>query len=118
MTRTLSWEEIKKHNKRDDCWVVVDGVVYDMTSFLDEHPGGRRLPLKHAGKDASEVWNSLHGHKKEAILKQYMHLRVGVAEPHAGVAEPMQVHSVGTSNPHQTMPFTRSLLPCTQHSKL
>ena len=41
-----------------------------MTQFLDEHPGGRRLPLKHAGKDATEVWDSIHGDKKEQILKR------------------------------------------------
>ena len=50
--RTLSKDEVAQHNKKNDCWIVVDGKVYDMTEFLDEHPGGRRLPLKYAGKDA------------------------------------------------------------------
>ena len=79
--QTITWEEISRHNSKDDCWVVVDNVVYDITAFLDEHPGGRRLPVKHSGKDATEVWNSFHGHKKDTILKQYAHLRVGVAVP-------------------------------------
>ena len=57
----LAWDEIKQHNKKDDCWVVVDGVVYDMTDFLDDHPGGKRLPVKHSGKDVTEIWNSFHG---------------------------------------------------------
>ena len=57
----LAWDEIKRHNKKDDCWVVVDGVVYDMTDFLDDHPGGKRLPVKHSGKDVTEIWNSFHG---------------------------------------------------------
>lgn len=34
-------EEIEKHNKDDDCWIVVDGKVYDATSVLGWHPGGR-----------------------------------------------------------------------------
>ena len=78
---SFGWDEIKKHNKKDDCWVVVDNVVYDVTSFLEEHPGGKRLPVKHSGKDVTEVWNSFHGHKKETILKRYAHLRVGVVAP-------------------------------------
>ena len=57
----LAWDEISQHNTKDDCWVVVDGVVYDMTDFLDEHPGGKRLPVKHSGKDVTEIWNSFHG---------------------------------------------------------
>ena len=57
----LAWDEISQHNTKDDCWVVVDGVVYDMTDFLDDHPGGKRLPVKHSGKDVTEIWNSFHG---------------------------------------------------------
>ena len=50
--QTFTLAEVATHNKKTDCWVVVHGKVYDITSFLAEHPGGRRLPLKFAGKDA------------------------------------------------------------------
>ena len=36
----LAVEEISKHNTQDDCWVVVDGKVWDVTDFAPEHPGG------------------------------------------------------------------------------
>jgi len=36
----LSVEEISKHNTLEDCWIVVDGKVWDMTEFAPEHPGG------------------------------------------------------------------------------
>ena len=36
----LSVEEIKRHNSPDDCWIVVDGKVWDITDFAPEHPGG------------------------------------------------------------------------------
>jgi cytochrome b involved in lipid metabolism len=32
-------EEVEKHKFEDDCWVIVDGAVYDVTPFLNEHPG-------------------------------------------------------------------------------
>lgn len=43
-------EEIEKHDKENDCWIVVDGKVYDATSTLDWHPGGKAAILGHAGK--------------------------------------------------------------------
>jgi cytochrome b involved in lipid metabolism len=37
--KLLSVEEISKHNTPEDCWIVVDGNVWDMTEFAPEHPG-------------------------------------------------------------------------------
>lgn len=37
---TVSVEEVKKHASQDDCWIVVDDVVWDITDFAGEHPGG------------------------------------------------------------------------------
>lgn len=56
-------EEIEKHNTQDDCWLVVDGKVYDATSVLDWHPGGIASILGHAGKvhqETSDEFASIH----------------------------------------------------------
>lgn len=36
----ISHDELKKHISKDDCWVILHSKVYDVTSFVHEHPGG------------------------------------------------------------------------------
>ena len=52
--KEFSMHEISKHNKKDDLWIAVKGVVLDVTHWLDEHPGGPQALFSHMGKDASE----------------------------------------------------------------
>lgn len=56
----LSYDEVGKHNQKSDCWVIVHGKVYDVTSFLDQHPGGSAIILKYAGKDATKAFDPIH----------------------------------------------------------
>ncbi|KAL4074346.1 Flavocytochrome c [Scleroderma citrinum] len=55
--------DVAKHNKKDDVWVVVNGQVLDVTSFLPDHPGGEKAILLYAGRDATEEFNMLHDAK-------------------------------------------------------
>jgi len=72
----LSMEEIAKHTTEDDCWIVVDGKVYDLTEFLPDHPGGKKAPLIYAGQDATEEFMMLH--KPELLDKYAKQYQVGV----------------------------------------
>lgn len=56
----LTMEEVAKHVTKDDCWVVINGEVLDVTAFLPDHPGGELAILTFAGKDASEEFNMIH----------------------------------------------------------
>lgn len=57
---TLTGVEVAKHNNAKDCWVIVHGRAYDVTEFLPEHPGGMKIILKYAGKDATEEFEPIH----------------------------------------------------------
>lgn len=41
----IPWSEIRLHNTKRDGWMVVNGLVYDVTKFLDKHPGGAMYVL-------------------------------------------------------------------------
>lgn len=56
----FSLEQVAQHRSRQSCWVALHDSVYDFTPFIDDHPGGARGLLRHAGTDASEVFAELH----------------------------------------------------------
>ncbi|KAJ3300000.1 hypothetical protein HDU76_006182, partial [Blyttiomyces sp. JEL0837] len=71
-------EEVAKHNKEDDCYIIINSKVYDVTNFLDGHPGGKRIILTVAGKDATKQFAQFH--KFETVLTKYAKLAIGVVE--------------------------------------
>ncbi|KAI9813365.1 MAG: hypothetical protein M1832_006323 [Thelocarpon impressellum] len=58
--KEFSLEEVAKHNKKDDLWIAVKGIVMDVTHWLDEHPGGPQALFSHMGRDATEEFAMLH----------------------------------------------------------
>ncbi|XP_012667875.1 fatty acid desaturase 2-like protein FADS2P1 [Otolemur garnettii] len=57
---TYSWQEVQRHNREADQWLVIDRKVYSVTGWADRHPGGRRV-LKHcAGEDATDAFRAVH----------------------------------------------------------
>jgi nitrate reductase (NAD(P)H) len=64
-------EEIEKHNTKDDCWLVINGNVYDSTSVLSWHPGGSATLLTNAGKLSQDVMSQF-----ESIHDSYAHKKL------------------------------------------
>ncbi|KAI1504349.1 FMN-dependent dehydrogenase-domain-containing protein [Biscogniauxia marginata] len=58
--KIFSAEEVAKHTTSESCWVVLYGNVYDVTKFLPEHPGGSKIIMKLAGRDATEEYDPIH----------------------------------------------------------
>lgn len=56
----LAGSEVAKHKSTDSCWTVIHGKVYDITSFLDKHPGGRSILLRQGGADATAEFDKIH----------------------------------------------------------
>ncbi|MBS3094383.1 cytochrome b5 domain-containing protein [Candidatus Pacearchaeota archaeon] len=61
---TLTLVEVAKHNSLTDCWMIIEGKVYDVTSFAGSHPGGNNELVKGCGKDATSIFNTMDGKGK------------------------------------------------------
>ena len=48
-TKTYTLGECQKHTSEKDCWLIIHGKVYDVTDFLDEHPGGFDIVVSNSG---------------------------------------------------------------------
>ncbi|EGG19896.1 delta 5 fatty acid desaturase [Cavenderia fasciculata] len=72
-TKQYSWSELAKHNTAEDCWVAVDGKVYDVTKWVNQHPGGSDIILYSSGRDVTNLFESYHpmSDKPAAILEKY-----------------------------------------------
>lgn len=62
--------EVVKHNSLETgIWVVLNNQVYDLTDFLSSHPGGAKIIMKYAGKDASLIFNKFHA---PDVIKKFL----------------------------------------------
>uniref|UniRef100_A0A8D2CQ86 Cytochrome b5 n=1 Tax=Sciurus vulgaris TaxID=55149 RepID=A0A8D2CQ86_SCIVU len=66
-------EEIQKHKDSKSTWVILHHKVYDLTKFLEEHPGGEEVLREQAGGDATENFEDV-GHSTDAreLSKTYI----------------------------------------------
>jgi len=80
MAKRFTAEEVALHNKEDDCWLIIDGAVYDVSSFAAMHPGGEQLLLESgvAGQDVSETFYGLH--RQEVLNKYKKKLLIGYTD--------------------------------------
>ncbi|KAF4981899.1 hypothetical protein FZEAL_2368 [Fusarium zealandicum] len=86
MAQVFTTGDVASHNKPGDLYIVVDGDVYDLTKFQEDHPGGKKILQRVAGKDASKQFWKYHN---ESILKKYQkQLQVGSLDSKPKLPEP------------------------------
>lgn len=82
--RIIPLSEVAQHaQKPQQVWIAVDGFVYNITEFLDEHPGGPEIVLEHAGKDATKDFDEI-GHSKAALAMMTKY-RIGALPEGEGI---------------------------------
>nr|CAD7595866.1 unnamed protein product [Timema genevievae] len=52
--------QLAKHNKRHDAWLAIRGRVYNVSHYMDFHPGGEEELMRRVGKDATDLFNQVH----------------------------------------------------------
>ncbi|KAM6181882.1 cytochrome b5 reductase 4 [Erethizon dorsatum] len=72
-------EELKKHNKKDDCWICVRGFVYNVSPYMEYHPGGEDELMRAAGSDGTDLFDQVHRWVNyESMLKECLVGRMAV----------------------------------------
>jgi len=66
--KKITIEEVSKHNKDTDNWIIIDGKVYDVSEFAENHPGGKAIINSFSGKDVSDIFKVYHN---SAVLPKY-----------------------------------------------
>ncbi|KAF9214240.1 fatty acid alpha-hydroxylase [Podila verticillata] len=81
-TQTFTPAQVESHNTEDSCWVVHKSKVYDVTSFVQDHPGGEDYILDHAGQDVTKLMQDelqhLHSEGAYEMLDEFF---VGSLDP-------------------------------------
>ncbi len=58
---TYTLAQVATHANGTSCWTAINGGVYDVTSWINQHPGGPGAILSICGKDGSAAFNGQHG---------------------------------------------------------
>ncbi|KAI9319326.1 acyl-CoA dehydrogenase/oxidase [Dichotomocladium elegans] len=104
-TKTFTREEVSRHSSGEDLWIIIDGAVYDMSRFIDMHPGGAFPILEYAGKDATDAFYGLH---RQEVLVKYQRYKIGVIEgetPQVALRQPGDLSAVPYGEPSAWMGF-------------
>ncbi|RWR87106.1 cytochrome b5-like protein [Cinnamomum micranthum f. kanehirae] len=114
--KVFSLSEVSLHSSKNDCWLIIHGKVYDVSKFLDEHPGGDKVLVDaSADGDASDAFEDVgHGTAARSIMNNYS---IGVLEGSdpflvGGYPQSLRTKDKKASSPITSLlQFLRPLLP-------
>mmetsp|Transcript_52622 Transcript_52622/g.114922 ORF Transcript_52622/g.114922 Transcript_52622/m.114922 type:complete len:107 (-) Transcript_52622:523-843(-) len=77
MSKIYSSSHVATHNSKQDCWVTVNGLVLELTHYMQDHPGGELAIVNFAGKDATVEFNMFHRQAQGIVNKLAPYTIVG-----------------------------------------
>lgn len=75
--KTFTASEVAAHNTKDNCWTIISDQVYELTEYVNRHPGGSEI-LRACGTDATTLFTS-----RQTRDGQY----IGTGSPHSSTAQ-------------------------------
>ncbi|KAI0774126.1 cytochrome b5 [Fomes fomentarius] len=73
MSKLVTYAELKEHRTKDSLYILLHEKVYDVTKFIDEHPGGDEVILAEAARDSTEAFEDVgHSDEARALLKDML----------------------------------------------
>ncbi|KAH8926005.1 putative cytochrome b5 [Atractiella rhizophila] len=63
MSKKFTAKDVSTHTTANDAWLIIEGGVYDVSEFIEEHPGGSKILLRACGKDSTEAFWKFHSKK-------------------------------------------------------
>ncbi|KAL6803389.1 cytochrome b5-like heme/steroid binding domain-containing protein [Trichoderma sp. SZMC 28013] len=71
MSKSFSVDEVAKHASKTDLYMIIHHKVYDVSTFIEKHPGGEEILTDVAGRDATEEYDDAgHSEKADRLLKK------------------------------------------------
>ncbi|KAL4027963.1 hypothetical protein IC575_011153 [Cucumis melo] len=103
--------EVSQHNNPKDCWLIINGkeslklFVYNVTEFLEDHPGGDEVLLSGTGKDATDDFEDV-GHSESAreMMSKYYIGEIDIS------TIPEQLTYTGPKQPHDNQDKTTEFI--------
>uniref|UniRef100_A0A0D6QYG1 Cytochrome b5 heme-binding domain-containing protein n=1 Tax=Araucaria cunninghamii TaxID=56994 RepID=A0A0D6QYG1_ARACU len=101
--KVFTMKQVSAHTTKNDCWFVIGGKVYNVTKFLEEHPGGEEVLIEASGKDATRDFEDVgHSAAAKGMMDSY---QVGVLEGFEGDVASVKETTTTTTNKQDKAPF-------------
>jgi len=70
-SKGLTLMEVANHNTENDCYLIINNNVYNISSYIISHPGGPTTIISHCGKKVTGIFAAIHSNRAWDLLKKY-----------------------------------------------
>ncbi|KDN37932.1 putative SCS7-required for hydroxylation of ceramide [Tilletiaria anomala UBC 951] len=113
--RVFNADQVSKHDRLEDVWVVHKGKVYDVTDFVLDHPGGDDLVMRYAGKDMGDIMDDIveHVHSDSAyeLLEEHLIGKIATTDEEKAMAASAAEGGAAFSGKPQEIVITEDFKP-------